>query len=96
MNKLKIQLDESKEKIKDYQDEVFSNSEKSKSLEEKLNGFKHNFQTTKNQLKEREIENKTLKVELASMSYFKDEKAKHEKTISELQKQVFSFKDDNE
>ena len=38
MNKVKIQLDESQEKIKTYQDECFSFSGKIKSLEDK-NGF---------------------------------------------------------
>jgi len=96
MNKLKIQLDESRENIKEYQDEAISKNAKIKSLEDKISNNRHIINSNKNTLKERDNEIKTLKDEILSMSNYKEEKAKHEKYIIDLQNQVVTLKEDYE
>jgi len=96
MNKLKIQLDEIKEKLKSYQDESFTFSEMIKSLEDKLNGTKYTLQSYKNQLKEKENEIKSLKQDTTIVNSFKEEKAKYDKIVFDFQQVVVSLKEDNE
>jgi len=96
MNKVKIQLDESQEKIKTYQDECFSFSGKIKSLEDKINSNKYILQSNRNQLKEKDNELKKLRNQVTSMDSFKEEKSKHDKILDGLQQTIQALKDDNE
>ena len=96
MNKLKIQLDESKENLKGYQDDNIKHLAQIKSLEDKLNQIKYTIHSNNKQLKEKEIDNKHLKDELATVSTFKDEKVRLEKNFVEIQNQLAVVKEDNE
>jgi len=96
MNKLKIQHDEIKEKLKDYQDESFTFSETIKSLEDKLNGTKYTLQSYKKQLNEKENEIKSLKQDTTIVNSFKEEKAKYDKIVFDFQQVIVSLKEDNE
>ena len=96
MNKLKIQLDEAKENLKGYQDDNIKHLSQIKNLEDKLNQIKYTIHSGSKQLKEKEIENKLLKDELANVNSFKYEKARLEKNFIEVQSQLILIKEDNE
>ncbi len=96
MNKIKIQFEENKEKLKEYQDENLILSDKIRTIEEKLNTNKFTMQNNRNLLKEKEQENIKLKEELEKMQSYKEEKAKHDKIMHDIQNLVLVLKDENE
>ena len=95
-NKFKSQLDETKDKMKFYQEENLKIMEQKKNLEEKQNLNKFASQSFKSQLQSKENEINILREEMRNVDSFRQEKPKLEKKILELQKQSTSYKEDLE
>ena len=95
-NKVKSQLDETKEKMKLYQEDNLKIMEQKKSLEEKQNYNKLASSSFKSQIQSKENEIKLLKDETKTYEAFKLEKPNLEKRIMDLTKLTSVLKDDQE
>ena len=95
-NKFKYQLDETKEKMKLFQEENLKIMEQKKSLEERQNMNKFASQSFKSQIQSKENEINILKEEMRNIEAFKHDRPKLEKKILDLQKQNVNYKEDLE
>lgn len=96
MLKIKLQFEDSKEKLRHYQDENLKMIEQKKILEDKNSNNKIASQSIKSAIKDKDSEIMKLKEEYKSLEEFKIEKPKLDKRLGDLQKQVFNLKEDQE
>ncbi len=96
MMKIKHQYEDSKEKLRYYQEENLKIMEQKKLLEDKNSNNKLASNSIKSAIKDKDSEITKLKEEYKSLEDYKLEKPKLEKKLSDLQKQVSSLKEDQE
>lgn len=96
MLKIKLQFEDSKEKLRHYQDENLKMMEQKKILEDKNSNNKIASQSIKSAIKDKDSEIMKLKEEYKSLEEFKIEKPKLDKRLGDLQKQVSILKEDQE
>lgn len=92
-NKIKSQLEDTKDKMKFYQEENLKIMEQKKNLEEKQNFNKFASNSFKSQIQSKENEINILKEEMKNSEAFLHEKPKLEKRILDLQKQNIGLKE---
>lgn len=96
VTKITNQLDDTREKLKHFQEENIRMSEQKKALEDKNYSTKMATQSIKSVIKEKENELTNLKEEIKNVELFNLEKPKLEKKIHDLLKHVSNLKDDQE
>ena len=94
--KIKLQFEDTKDKLKHYQEENFKMLEQKRQLEDKHNTNRIASQSIKSAIKDKESEITKLREEYKNIEDYKIEKPKLEKRITDLQKQVSSLKEDQE
>lgn len=96
MMKIKHQFEDSKEKLRHYQEENYKIMEQKKILEDKNSNNKLASNSIKSAIKDKDSEIIKLKEEYKSLEDYKIEKPKLDKRLADLQKQVASLKEDQE
>lgn len=96
MMRIKNQTDDSKEKLHFHLSQNEKLQETNKKLEDKIKSYKIKEGVLKNQVADKDAELANLKEEIAMIESFKSEKIKFEKSIALLNKNLSSWKEENE
>jgi chromosome segregation ATPase len=96
MMRIKVQFDESKEKVQFYNDQHSKMTEQIKQLEDRHSQSRHLQNSAKSQIREKDAIINTLEEKIKSNNNFPAEKEKMEKTIANLNKNLQTSKDENE
>lgn len=89
-------MEETKEKMKVFQEENISLMEIKKQLEERIQVHKNSMKANKTLLKDKENEISMIKEEVKLLEKFRDDKPKLEKKVMDFTKQNHSLKEEVE